>query len=260
MTQNNLGNALQSLATRKGDTGRLEEAVEAYRVALEERTRARVPLDWAATQNNLGAALLTLGERENSTAHLEQAAEAYHATAHLEQAVEAYRAALEERTRARALEERTRGRVPLDWAATQDNLGSALRALGERESGTAHLDNLGSALFQIRALGERESGTAHLEQAVEAYRAALEERTRARVPLDWAMTQNNLGNALAALGERERGTERLEQAVAAYRATLEVFADDGPPAYRDIVQDNIAHTLKMLNERRGTPGLPAEPD
>jgi hypothetical protein len=48
----------------------------------------------------------------------------------------------------------------------------------------------------------RESGTARL-------RAALEERTRERVPLDWAMTQNNLGLALQALGERESGTARV---------------------------------------------------
>ena len=72
-----------------------------------------------------------------------------------------------------ALQEWTRDRVPLDWAMTQNNLGNALRRLGERESGTARL-----------------------EEAVTAYRAALEEMTRERVPLDWAMTQNNLGNAL----------------------------------------------------------------
>ena len=48
-------------------------------------------------------------------------------------------------------------------------------------------------------LGERESGTGRLEEAVTAYRAALEEQTRERVPLDWAMTQNNLGNALERL-------------------------------------------------------------
>ena len=64
--------------------------------------------------------------------------------------------------------------MPLDWATTQNNLGNALRTLGERESGTARL-----------------------EEAVAAYRAALEECTRERVPLDWATTQNNLGNALA---------------------------------------------------------------
>jgi exonuclease VII small subunit len=70
-------------------------------------------------------------------------------------------------------------------------------------------------------LGERERGTARLEEAVAAYRAALEERTRARIPLDWAATQNNLGNALRALGKRESGTARLEEAVAAYyRAAL----------------------------------------
>ena len=33
--------------------------------------------------------------------------------------------------------------------------------------------------------------------------SALEERTRERVPLDWAMTQQNLGAALAHLGQRE---------------------------------------------------------
>ena len=41
---------------------------------------------------------------------------------------------------------------------------------------------------------------------------------RPGVPLDWAMTQNNLGNALQRLGARESGTARLEEAVAAYRA------------------------------------------
>ena len=49
---------------------------------------------------------------------------------------------------------------------------------------------LGTALA---ALGERERGTERLEQAVAAYTEALKEHTRARVPLGWAMTQNNLG-------------------------------------------------------------------
>ena len=72
-----------------------------------------------------------------------------------------------------ALKEHTRERVPLAWATTQNNLGSALAVLGKRESGTARL-----------------------EQAVAAFTEALKERTRERVPLDWAATQNNLGNAL----------------------------------------------------------------
>jgi tetratricopeptide (TPR) repeat protein len=91
-----------------------------------------------------------------------------------------------------ALKEQTRERVPLAWAQTQSNLGNALSNLGERESGTAKL-----------------------EQAVAAYREALKEWTRERAPLDWAQTQNNLGNALSGLGQRESGTMKLEEAVAA---------------------------------------------
>ena len=120
--QNNLGTALWTLGERESGTARLEEAVAAYRAALEEWTRDRVPLDWATTQNNLGNALRTLGERESGTARLEEAVAAYRA----------------------ALEERTRDRVPLDWATTQNNLGNALaERFGARESGTARLEGGG---------------------------------------------------------------------------------------------------------------------
>jgi tetratricopeptide (TPR) repeat protein len=96
--------------------------------------------------------------------------------------------------------------VPLNWATTQNNLGHALEKLGERESGTARL-----------------------EEAVAAYREALKERTRERVPLDWAATQNNLGNALDGLGERESGTAWLEEAVAAYREALKEWTRERVP-------------------------------
>jgi tetratricopeptide (TPR) repeat protein len=113
----NLGNALARLGGRESGTARLEEAVAAFRAALEELTRARLPLQWAMTQSNLGAALATLGERESGTARLEEAVAACRG----------------------ALEELNRERVPLDWAETHENLGDALRALGERESGVARL-------------------------------------------------------------------------------------------------------------------------
>ena len=140
--------------------GELNEAVAAYREALTEWPRERVPLDCAATQNNLGNALRNLGERESVTARLEEAVAAYRD----------------------ALTEWTRERVPLDWATTQNNLGNALSTLGARESGTARL-----------------------EEAVAAYREALTEWTRERVPLDWAATQNNLGAALRVYPGRFRG-------------------------------------------------------
>ncbi|MFK7752819.1 MAG: helix-turn-helix domain-containing protein, partial [Sedimentitalea sp.] len=180
VAQNDLAVALSILGERESGTVRLEQAVVAFRAALKERTRDRVPLDWAMTQHNLGEALRIHGERESGTARLEEAVVAYRA----------------------ALEVYTRDRVPQDWAMTQNDLGTALQILGERESGTARLEeavvavraalekrtrdrvpldwamtqnNLGTAL---QTLGERKSGTARLEAAVAAYRAAPEEYTR----------------------------------------------------------------------------------
>jgi hypothetical protein len=79
MTQNNLGNALRTLGEWESNTAPLQEAVAAYRAALEERTRERVPLYWAMTQNNLGNALSMLGERESDTARLQEAVAAFDA-------------------------------------------------------------------------------------------------------------------------------------------------------------------------------------
>jgi tetratricopeptide (TPR) repeat protein len=109
-------------------------------------------------------------------------------------------------------------------------------------------NNLGNALG---TLGERESGRARLEEAVAAYRAALEEWTRERVPLDWAGTQNNLGNALQTLGQRESGTARLKEAVAAYGAALEVFVAGGAGHYVGIATRNLRGVEALLAERRG---------
>jgi hypothetical protein len=105
------------IGQQSGESARLEEAVVAFRAALLERTRERVPHDWALTQNNLGNTLLSLGYRETDTARLEEALVAFRA----------------------ALLELSRERVPLEWAASQVGLRIALMKLGERENGTARL-------------------------------------------------------------------------------------------------------------------------
>jgi hypothetical protein len=73
-------------------------------------------------------------------------------------------------------------------------------------------------------------GNLHHIEAVEAYGEALKERTREHVPLQWAATQNNLGEALTKLGERESGSrETLQKAVEAYREALKVFTKEAAP-------------------------------
>src|SRR5262249_34967265 len=116
----------------------------------------------------------------------------------------------------------------LYWAMTQNNLGNALRTLGERESGTAKL-----------------------EEAVAAFRDALKEQTRERAPLQWAMTQNNLGIVLSRLGERESGTAKLEEAVAAVREALRERTRERVPLDWATSFGNEGIALMLLAERRG---------
>ncbi len=143
-----------------GDNAALSEAIALYRQCLDLAPRERVPLDWAMTQNESRPCAFEArraGERDGAA---------------------------------------RRGRRRLSRSLA----GIYPRARAAR-LGNDH-NNLGRALFD---LGERESGTARLEEAVAAYRERFKEKTRAGVPLQWAMTQINLGTALLSLGERERG-------------------------------------------------------
>ncbi len=177
-----LGNSLSTLGARESGTARLEEAVAAFRAALQEFTRARVPLQWAMTQNNLGTALRTLGERESGTARLEEAVAAFRA----------------------ALEERTRDRVPLQWAMTQNNLGVALATLGERESGTARLEEAVAA-FRA-ALEERTRDRVPLQWAMTQINLgnALSSARRARERHGAARRGRRLSRGAAGIYPRAR--------------------------------------------------------
>ncbi|HEY1363700.1 MAG TPA: tetratricopeptide repeat protein, partial [Xanthobacteraceae bacterium] len=105
---------------------------------------------------------------------------------------------------------------------------------------------------QARALydeGSEFGDNEALREAIATLRSALDLSSRDRVPLDWAGTQNNLGNALMTLGERESGTARLEEAVAACRAALEERTRDRVPLDWAMTQTNLGNALQRLGER-----------
>ena len=86
-----------------------------------------------------------------------------------------------------------------------------------------------------------------------AYLAALEVYTRAAHPVRWAITQNNLGNALAdqgALTEGPAGAALLAGAAAAYRAALEVHTRAARPVDWAMTQENLG----LVFEDDGGPG------
>lgn len=255
ITQTNLGKALSTVGYWTEDINILEQAVAAHRAVLEVRDREQAPFDWATTQTDFGNALLALGKRSGGMKYLEQAVAAYRVVLEvrnreqaslgedwalqtnlgnalwalglgsknsdmLKQAVAAYRAALKLRTREQA---------PLIWASVQTKLGDALKALAKQRT-------------------ETDTGIKFLYQAVAAYRAALEVRTREREPHDWSTTQNNLGGALLALGQRRGVVKYIEQAVAAYRAALKVRTREQTPFHWKSTRNNLNRALVLLRE------------
>jgi len=165
-TQNNRGNALQSLGERpEGEAGQraLSDAIAAYDLALEVYTREALPQGWPATQNNRGNALTRLGERLEGEAGQRA----------LRDAIAAYD---------RALEVYTREALPQDWAMTQNNRGNALQSLGERLEGKA--------------------GQRALSDAIAAFDRALEVWTAEYFPFLHSQTQRNRERAARLLGER----------------------------------------------------------
>lgn len=163
-----------------------------------------------------------------------------------------------------------------------NDLGNALVSLGDRQLGTALLEeavevfrtaleqnnrvetplrwalnqlNIGVAL---RALGRRELDSGKLEEAITAYRAALEELTREDFPIEWARAKMNLGNLLQTIGTREAGKARLEEAVSAHREALQENTRDRVPTVWAQTQMNLGLSLLTLGQREaGTEHLDA---
>ena len=131
-------------------------------------------------------------------------------TDRLEQAVAAY---------TEALKERTRDRVPFAWATTQQNLGNVFQAFGQH-----HLD--------------RQLEITWLQKAVTAYRASLEERTQDRLPQEWAMTQQNLANALQNLAFREKSADQYPEIIKIYDALIKVRTREANPMKWALTQCN----------------------
>jgi hypothetical protein len=237
----------------------LKPVAERLRHLLEPSTGFTAIQD-AELQQALGFALSVIGEQAGDKNALTDAAKAFRAT----------------------LAVWTREQEPFRWAASQNNLGTVLSELGERESeksGIARLQEAVGAYGEVLTvwtreqmpqlwaggkvnlcgvltrLGERESedsGINHLQDAVTACHDALKELTRERVPPQWAKAQNNPGVALMRLGERESGDSginNLQDAVTAFRAALEEEARDRVPLDWAEGEHNIGAALSKLGER-----------
>ncbi|HEY9800475.1 MAG TPA: CHAT domain-containing protein [Leptolyngbyaceae cyanobacterium] len=90
----------------------------------------------------------------------------------------------------------------------------------------------------------------NIEIAIAGYEIALTIYTRSAFPVNWAMTQNNLGNAYSdrIIGDR---AENLEQAIAAYTAALKVRTRSAFPVDWASTQNNlgIAYLYRIIGDK-----------
>jgi hypothetical protein len=122
----------------------------------------------------------------------------------------------------------TRERVPLDWAQTQNNLGVALKDLGELESGTARL-----------------------EEAVAAYRAALQERTRERVPLQWGASFGNQGVAMMLIADRTKDRALAAAALRQIQTAYETERSGGQQQWAAFYEAQLSKAQAILDRLKG---------
>ena len=117
--------------------------------------------------------------------------------------------------------------------------------------------DLVSACLRWTDQGRDHGDNQALTTAITDCRAALEENTRERAPLEWARTQLDLAVALVRHGERESGTEHLNAAVTAFRAALEENTRERVPLEWAMTQLALDSALARLGELRAAPRQPA---
>jgi tetratricopeptide (TPR) repeat protein len=101
--------------------------------------------------------------------------------------------------------------------------------------------------FRNLPTGDR---AANLEQAIQCYREALRFRTPEAAPLDYAQTQNNLGNAYRNLPTGDRAAN-LEQAIQCYREALRFRTPEAAPLAYAQTQNNLGLVLQALGDLAG---------
>lgn len=215
---------------------RLAEPVRQTAATIDELARADLlALDWQSADANWTRTGMMLepfdpdaaaNSAEVAAAMLARHGERFARAPAIEAAVRRWRDLIKRAAR--------RGEL-VRWATAQNELGFALRTLGERTEGSA--------------------GLALLSKAAQAYEAAHTVFTENAMPEDWAMVHNNLGNVLSIQGERQSGKNSLAflaQGAAAYRSALKVYTKGAMPTDWAMTQNNLGNVLSAQGER--TPG------
>lgn len=240
----------RSTESVKTKTNYLQQAVSFFSTAAAITQPTESPEAWYMLQSNLGGIYGELGRLYQSAEYWQQAIDAYQNAQQIHQPStgSGYHWPFPEQENSQKKQQ-----MPLQWATTQNNLGTAYWNLAQYQEPVRSLyqaiaaykralkiytpeteplhyamlqNNLGTAYWNLAQYEEPED---NLLLAVSAYRLALNYRTRDTVPHQCAATQNNLGTAYWHLAYQGQSStlsplEYWQQAIAAYEATLELTA------------------------------------
>jgi tetratricopeptide (TPR) repeat protein len=232
-TQNNLGTAYWNLGQHQNLVENLQRAIAAYQQALRFYNPEEEPLPYAMIQNNLGTAYWNLSQCDLDLGTADQDGSATpEEMLHL--AIGAYRIALVYRT----LET-----VPVAYAATQNNLGTAYWHLANQPS------------IPIAALPD------YLNQAIESYEAAIAATQVTESPLnfDLAATHNNLASAYYQLAtspgiscDQQAQNQYLDRALDQHLLALQQWQSQ-PDLYETALH-GVTQTIRRIHESQGIQG------
>lgn len=241
---NDLGN-LHWMMSRQSSTphdvlANLQQAIQAYQLALNKINIQNQVASYTMVQSNLGAAYGDLARYQDTVNNLQRSIQSYQ----------------------QALRHRKPDTDPQRYALTQNNLGTTYWNLAQHHQPKIYLkqaiasysealrfyspevepmnhamiqNNLGTAYWN---LAQHERPREWLMLALAAYRTALRYRTRKAAPAAYAATQNNLGTAYWHLANHAKESpdarlDYLQQAIAAYKAAVAVahqIQQDNPTA------------------------------
>lgn len=102
---------------------------------------------------------------------------------------------------------------------------------------------------------QRRYGASIIEHARVRFEAELTEQFHAQAPIDWAMTQNNLGNVLAALGQQHGDEALYRKAIQAITSALTILNRDSTPLAWAVAQYDLGTAAQALGKQLGNSKL-----
>ncbi len=254
-----LGLALATWGEREIGTQRLHEAIAEFNTAFEVLSWDNTNIIWANTQVLLGLAYLNLGRRDTASDGLDQALAVFD---HIDETLIKYghsgylsmtrnaRGLTLAAMSKRAPEEQRRDfltrAVALVRASLQDpSISDQAYAWGgaQHDLGTVLLDQI---VADTRAQDPETRHQLH-KQALSAFKASASAREREKFPLDWAVAQLGMGDALRGLAQDggDDAAGDTAAAEAAYRAALTELPPDRHPRNRALAQAGLADVLAL---------------